>query len=81
MMKLATTALVLLAALSAPAFAGACDGDLPALKSQLAASTAEPDVRAQIEDMVLQAEKFCAEGNEQQAADVIADATSVLAGQ
>lgn len=80
-MKLATTALVLLAALSAPAFAGTCDTDLPALKSQLGASDVQPDVRDQVQDMLVQAEKFCAEGNDQQAADVIADATSMLSAQ
>ena len=80
-MKPALPTIILLATLSAPASAGTCDADLAALKSQIASGTLQPDVRAQIEDMVLHAEKFCAEGNEQQAADVIADATSVLAGQ
>lgn len=80
-MKSALLALGLLAALSAPALAGPCDADLPALKSQLAASDVQPDMRAQIEDMVVQAEKFCAESNDQQAADVIADATSMLTAQ
>lgn len=78
-MKTALLALGLLATLSAPAIAGPCDADLPALKSQLAASEVQPDLRAQVEDMLVQAEKFCAAGDEGQAADVIADATSMLA--
>lgn len=80
-MKSALLALGLVAALSAPAMAGTCDADLAALKSQLAASSVQPDVHAQVADMVVQAEKFCAEGDAQQAADVIADATSMLAVQ
>lgn len=80
-MKSALLALGLVAALSAPAMAGTCDGDLAALKSQLEASSVQPDVRAQIQDMVIQAEKFCAESDAQQAADVIADATAMLSVQ
>ncbi|WP_374331241.1 hypothetical protein [Aestuariivirga sp.] len=80
-MKSALLALGLLAALTAPAIAGACDTDLPALKDQLAKTEIQPDIKAQIQDMVAQAEKFCAAGNEQEAADVIADATSMLSSQ
>ena len=78
-MKAATTALVLLVALTAPAVAGTCDTDLPALKTALAGSQAQPDVKTQVQDMVAQAEKLCAAGNEQEAADVISDASSMLA--
>jgi hypothetical protein len=78
-MKSALLALGLLAALAAPAIAGTCDTDLPALKAQLAKAEVQPDVKAQIQDMVAQAEKFCAAGNEQEAADVVADASSMLA--
>jgi hypothetical protein len=81
MMKLAATALVLLAALSAPALAGPCDTDLPALKSALASSQAQPDVKTQVQDMVAQAEKLCEAGNGQEAADVLAEASSMLLGQ
>lgn len=80
-MKSALLALGLLAALAAPALAGPCDTDLPALKSQLAKTEVQPDIKAQIQDMVAQAENFCAAGNEQEAADVIADATSMLSSQ
>lgn len=78
-MKSALFALGLLAALSAPAFAGPCDSDLQALKSQLSQSSAQADVKTQVQDMVAQAEKLCAAGNEEEAADVISDATSMLA--
>ena len=78
-MKSALLALGLLAALSAPAMAGPCDSDLATLKTALASSQAQPDVKTQIQDMVAQAEKLCAAGNEEEAADVISDATSMLA--
>jgi len=78
-MKSALLALGLVAALSAPAFAGPCDTDLAALKSQLAQSSAQTDVKTQVQDMVAQAEKLCAAGNEDAAADVVSDATSMLA--
>ncbi|MCA3555032.1 hypothetical protein [Aestuariivirga sp.] len=78
-MKSALPALGLLAALASPVLAGPCDADLGALKSALAASQAQPDVKSQLQDMVAQAEKLCAAGNEEEAADVISDATSMLA--
>lgn len=79
-MKAAATALMMLAALSAPAFAGPCDQDLKALDEALAKETVQPDVKAQVADMRGQAEKLCAAGNEEEAADVISEATSMLAG-
>ena len=78
-MKSALLALGLLAALSAPALAGPCDTDLQALKSQIAESSAQPDVKTQVQDMLAQAEQLCAAGNEEEAADVLSDATSMLA--
>ena len=78
-MKSALLALGLLAALSAPAMAGPCDSDLATLKTALAGSQAQPDVKSQVQDMVAQAEKLCAAGNEEEAADVISDASSMLA--
>lgn len=77
-MKSALLALGLFAAMTAPALAGSCDADLPALKAALAQSGAPADVKAQVQDMVVQAEQFCAAGNDQEAGDVIADATSML---
>jgi Holliday junction resolvasome RuvABC endonuclease subunit len=38
-------------------------------------------VKTQIQDMVAQAEKLCAEGHAEEAADVIADASSMLSSQ
>ena len=78
-MKSALLALGLLAALSAPALAGPCDTDLAALKAALASATAQPDVKTQVQDMVAQAEKLCSEGHADEAADVISDASSMLA--
>ncbi|WP_421695655.1 hypothetical protein [Aestuariivirga sp.] len=66
---------------SVPSFASSCDTDLPALKSQLQRDEIEPDVKAQIEDMVAQAEKFCAAGKDKEAGDVISDATTMLTAQ
>jgi hypothetical protein len=80
-MKSALLALALLATAAAPALAGPCDTDLPALKSLLETAEAQPDVKAQVQDMIVQAEKFCAAGNEQEASDVIADASSMLTAQ
>jgi len=78
-MKSALLALALLAATALPALAGPCDADLAALKAALAGSQAQPDVKTQVQDMVAQAENLCAAGNEEEAADVISDATSMLA--
>lgn len=78
-MKSALLALALLAAASAPVLAGPCDSDLAALKAELAKSEAQTDIKTQVQDMVDQAEKLCAAGNEEEAADVISDATSMLA--
>ncbi|PZF75941.1 hypothetical protein DK847_14900 [Aestuariivirga litoralis] len=80
-MKSALLAIGLMAAFTAPALAGACDADLAQLKSHLASDDIQPDVKVQIQDMVAQAEKFCAAGDEQQAAEVIADASSMLTAQ
>ena len=78
-MKSALLAIALLATLAAPALAGPCDTDLATLKAELAKSAAQPDIKTQVQDMVAQAEKLCAAGNEEEAADVISDATSMLA--
>ena len=80
-MKSALLAAVLLAAAALPAAAGPCDTDLPALKAQAETAGVQPEIKAQVQDMVAQAEKFCAAGNEQEAADVIADASSMLVAQ
>jgi hypothetical protein len=77
-MKSALLALGLVAIVSTPVLAGPCDTDLPALKAQLASATLQPDVKSQLQDMVAQAEKLCAAGNEEEAADVLSDASSML---
>jgi len=45
----------------------------------LASAKLQPDVKTQVQDMVAQAEKLCAAGNEAEAADVLSDASSTLA--
>ncbi len=81
MMKLTATALALLVAMSGSALAGACDTDLPALKAALASSQAEVDVKTQLQDMATQAEKLCESGNDEEAADVLAEANAMLMAQ
>ena len=78
MIKAAAFAIALLTMTPGPALAGPCDADLPALKAQLASATLQPDVKSQVQDMVAQAEKLCAAGNEEEAADVLSDASSML---
>lgn len=80
-MKSAFIAISLVIAISTPSFASSCGTDLPALKSHLEKDEIQPDVKAQIEDMVTQAEKLCAAGNDKEAGDIIADATSMLTAQ
>ena len=80
-MKSAVTAILLLAALATPALAGPCDDDLKAIDAALAGGTLKPDVKAQVQDMRNQAEKLCQAGNEEEAADVIAEASSIVQGQ
>ena len=81
MMKSASFALGLIAALSAPAFAGPCDTDLKVLDAALAGDTLKPDVRAQLQDMRDQADKLCKAGNEEEAADVLSEASSIIQEQ
>ncbi len=81
-MKAALAAIGLLAFASIPAMAGSCAEELKALDSAIAAQAQiEPDVKAQVQDMRAQAEKLCAAGNEEEAADVISEATSMLTAQ
>lgn len=80
-MKSAFAAFGLLVLLPASAFAG-CAEEIKALDSAIAAQAQiEPDVLAQVKDMRAQAEKLCAAGNEEEAADVISEATSMLTAQ
>ena len=80
-MKFALLALGFLATASAQAWAGPCDTDLPALQAAAAKAELPPDVKAQLQDMQAQAEKLCAAGNEEEAADVISEASAVLTEQ
>ena len=77
-MKTAAAALILLAALSVPAVAGPCQDDLPKVETALAATDLTADEKTQIQDMVNQAAELCRAGNEEEAADVLAEAASLL---
>ena len=79
-MKAAALGLALFA-LSLPAYAGPCDEDIKAVDAALARTDLSPDVKAQLQDMRNQAEKLCEAGNEEEAADVLAEASSILEGQ
>lgn len=77
-MKTALVALGLLSVLATPVWAGACATDLAILEEAISSAQLEPDTAAQLKDMQAQAEKLCAAGNEEEAADVISEATSML---
>ncbi|MFN4141336.1 hypothetical protein [Aestuariivirga sp.] len=77
-MKTAAAALLLLAALAVPAVAGPCQDDLPKVATALAAADLTADAKTQLQDMVNQATELCRAGNEEEAADVLAEAASLL---
>ncbi|WP_421694773.1 hypothetical protein [Aestuariivirga sp.] len=79
-MKAAALGLALFA-MSVPALAGPCDEDIKRVDAALTRTDLSPDVRAQLQDMRNQAEKLCQAGNEEEAADVLAEASSILEGQ
>lgn len=80
-MKSVLAALGLLAALCSPCWAGPCDTDLAELDASLAKAELPADVKAQLQDMRAQVKKLCDAGNEEEAADVLSDASSILASQ
>jgi hypothetical protein len=75
------TALTLLALCAAPslALAAPCDADLRKIDKALASADLPPDQKAQAKDMRNQAEKLCGAGNQEEAADVLAEIKSMLA--
>lgn len=73
--------LALLCASSLPALAGPCDEELPALSAAAAKEGLAPDIAAQVKDMLAQADKLCQAGNEEEASDVLSEASSILEGQ
>ena len=81
MMKAAALAIALLAVVPVQALAGPCDQEIKTLDEALTRSDLKPDVRAELQDMRSQAEKLCAAGNEEEAADVLAEASSIIAAQ
>lgn len=81
MKSAAILSLACLAALATPVWAGPCDEELPALTAAVAQAKLEPDAAAQIKDMIAQAQKLCQAGNEEEASDVLSEASSILEGQ
>lgn len=80
-MKALSLSLGLLAILSTTAWAG-CAEDIKMLDQAIAEQAGlEEDVKAQVQDMRAQAEKLCAAGNEEESADVVSEATSMLTAQ
>ena len=79
-MKNLALASALLAILAGPAFAGCADG-LKELDGALTAADIAPDMKAQLQDMRTQAEKLCSAGNDEEAADVIAEAEAMLSAE
>lgn len=80
-MKAAALAITLLAVMPVQAHAGPCDQEIKTLDEALTRSDLKPDVKAELEDMRSQAEKLCAAGNAEEAADVLSEASSIIAAQ
>jgi hypothetical protein len=79
-MKSLLLAATVLAWLAGPALAGCADG-LKQLDAVLTGPDLAPDLATQLQDMRQQAEKLCSSGNDQEAADVIAEALAAVAAQ
>lgn len=79
-MKILVLASALLAMIAAPAFAGCAEG-LKELDGAVQSAEITPDMKAQIQDMRAQAEKLCSAGNDEEAADVIAEAEAMLSAE
>ena len=79
-MKHLLLATALMTLLAGPGFAGCAEG-LQQLDGALKAPGLAPDVVSQLQDMRQQAEKLCSSGNDQEAADVIAEALAAVAAQ
>ena len=77
-MKSAIIAFGLLAMLAAPALAGPCEDGLRKLDEALQSPDVAPDVKAQAQDMAAQAAQLCTAGNEQEGADLLAEAAALL---
>jgi hypothetical protein len=78
-MKSVLAASFLLLALCGPAMAAGCEADIKKIDAAIKSEEISPDVKAQVKDMRAQAESLCKAGNEEEAADVIAEAKSLLA--
>ncbi len=79
-MKSTILASGLLAILAGQATAG-CPEALRDFDSALTAATVAPDVKDQLQDMRQQVEKLCSSGNDEEAADVLAEAQALLSAE
>lgn len=77
-MKAAIVALALLACTAGTASAGSCEEDLRKLDAALKATRITPDLKLQVQDMRTQAQQLCDAGNEEEGADVLAEAVALL---
>ena len=80
-MKTIASTLALMLCLSAPAFAGDCGAELDMIDAALETNEVLPEVKEQVRDMRIQAEKLCKAGNEQEGLDVLAEAAALLGAQ
>lgn len=80
-MRSLVLALVLLMTSATLSWASSCADNLKAFDAALAAAQLEPDVKAQLQDMRAQAASLCAAGNEEEANDVLSEASAMLGDQ
>jgi hypothetical protein len=80
-MKTTVSALALLLCLSAPTIAADCNVELQMIDAALETNEVLPEVKEQVRDMRIQAEKLCKAGNVQEGLDVIAEASALLGAQ
>lgn len=79
-MKTLVLVTAMLVTLAGPASAGCADG-IKELDGAMKAAEITPDMKAQLQDMRNQAEHLCSAGNNEEAADVIAEAEAMLASR
>ena len=80
-MKTTASALALLLCLSVPAFAADCNAELDMIDAALETNEVLPEVKEQVRDMRIQAEKLCTAGNVQEGLDVLSEAAALLSAQ
>ncbi len=63
---------------SGAAYAGQCEDDIAKIEQALASTELSSEQRAQLEDMMEQAQQLCAEGHETEGLDVTGEAKAML---